>query len=100
MPMYEYRCTKGHISEVMVLSHRDRSERIECVFCDTTATYIPSTFSGFINDYEHRAPITETKDIFAGTPLADGMEPCQKYKASYDKKPFIELSELVGANPG
>lgn len=95
MPIYEYRCGAGHMSEQVVVRARDRATSVACTTCGAPAPYVPSRFSGYINDYDHRAVITETADMFVGTPLADGMEPCREFKQSYNKKPFIELSELT-----
>jgi len=102
VPIYEYRCSAGHTSEDIVASFKVRKLNVVCRFgievgdyCGLVSSWVPSRFSGRIDDYDHRAPITETSDMFVGTPLADGMEPCKEYKDRYERKPFIELGELT-----
>lgn len=88
MPIYEYLCPKGHRSEVITLSIKDSSSKVECPQCSSTASKIPSRPQFRLSWVPQVCD--DVRDIWEGTPLegTDGVNHLQ-YKSD---KPFIDLS--------
>lgn len=89
MPVYEYRCPDGHVTEQSFLM-AEKPKTIECGWCGETAPWIPSRFQAW-PEVCNRAAIDRPADIFHGTPLADSDGVNQH---AYQSKKAFSLGDL------
>lgn len=85
MPIYAYRCPDGHESE-RIVSYAAREDVIACAHpiplikiddedgCMHLARLVPSAPCFRINDLEHRAVISDPKDLWEGVSGMEGTD--------------------------
>ena len=63
MPIYEYRCPNGHLTEEL-RSFKDRNRRVKCDRCGRVAKRIPSAHHAEIDGIYSYAPNVGTEGAF------------------------------------
>ena len=72
MPLFDFRCTNGHVNEIFVALEHDKWQ--PCPTCTFSAFQMPAAPT-FVFNFKGKIVVNDYDDPWEGTPLAGGGEP-------------------------